>query len=95
MSRKSNAIPPLAEYVSVSPIYVDGLGAMKTIGAVTHLIFTTLQSDHCNGDRVERVIQARLIVPTDQLKEIGRMLLAGRILPAGTIDEAGEPVGIH
>jgi hypothetical protein len=93
MSQQSDANLPIAEY-SVSPTFVDGLAVIETIGAVTHLSFTMKQRDPCNN-KMERAIQARLIVPTDQLAVIGRLLLDGRIPPIAGMDDAGEPVGIH
>lgn len=55
--------------------------------------FTALQK--IDGAGMQRVVQARLTVPTDQLQAIGRAILAGRVEIASATDEAGEPVKLE
>ncbi len=86
------SIAPIVELAAPLPIFVDGLGAMTVVGAVTHLVFTALQQ--VDG-RMSRVVQARLIVPTDQLQAIGRAILAGHIEATCATDEVGEPVKLQ
>ena len=64
------------------------------MGAVTHLVFTARQADP-DGSHIDRIVQARLIVPSDQLQEIGRAVLSGRLDPAAGVDENGEPVQLN
>ena len=73
MSRRT--AEPIADPWQTSPTFVDGLAAMETIGSVTHLVFTARQTGAYEGAQRERVVQARLIVPTDQLPMIARQLL--------------------
>lgn len=95
MIGRANASLPISEPSVTVPIFVDGLSAIETIGAVTHLIFTARQKSACEGARMERVVQARLIIPTDQLDIVGKLLLAGRIDPTFGIDENEEPIRLH
>lgn len=50
---------------------------MVRVGAVTHLVFTARQISVWSETPMERVVQARLIVPTDQLDTMGRAILRG------------------
>jgi hypothetical protein len=76
-------------------VFVDGLSMMHTVGGVTHLIFTVEQPETLASElRTERLVQARLIVPTDQLKAIARALLSGQV-DTPYVGTAGEPVGLH
>jgi hypothetical protein len=84
---------PISEPFGVPSIFIDGLSEMSTIGAVTYLIFTARQKSPIGG-QVERIVQARMIVPTDNLQVIGRALLAGEVAEAPT-DENGDTVGLH
>jgi len=47
------------------------------------------------GGTIYRILQARLVVPTDQLQAIGRVLLTGRLDIERTTDETGEPAAVH
>lgn len=89
--------PVIIDQGTVPPVFVDGLAAIWKVGAVSHLLFTALQpapdSDAWAEPPAARVVQARLVVPTDQLKVIGRALLDGRVHAAA--DEAGELVRLQ
>ena len=63
-------------------------------GAVAHLIFT-LRSPRVPDGCMERAVQVRLVVPTDQVAPIGKLLLAGRLDPSVPVDDNGEAVGLH
>jgi hypothetical protein len=91
MSKKPAA--PIVEPCPITSVFVDELGAMTHLGAVTHLIFSARQEIAYDGS-TERVVQARLIVPTDQLQKIGRALLAGQV-DAAPVDATGEPAALH
>jgi hypothetical protein len=83
----------IIERVAIASTPADALSAIIPIGAVTHLLFTQ-QEPETDGS-IYRVLQVRLVVPTDQLQAIGRLLLAGRLDIAKAIDDQGEPVGVH
>ncbi len=85
---------PIAEPSVTIPIFVDGLSAMQTLGSVTHLIFTARQTSAFDGS-TERVVQARLIIPADQMVVIGRQLLSGRIDGAFSVNDAGEKTALN
>ena len=61
---------PINEPCPISPTFVDGLSAMQTIGAVTHL--GAFRADYyLYVPGLERIVQARLLIlPTDQLQAI-------------------------
>jgi hypothetical protein len=88
--------PQIAETIAARPTFADELIGIVPAGAVTHLIFACL---HFNAEYggTYREVQARLVVPTDQVQKIGKALLSGRLdLPAPRDgDEGGEPVGLH
>jgi len=44
---------------------------------------------------VEHEVQARLVVPNDQLQAIGRAILAGHVAPTNATNSDGEPVELH
>jgi hypothetical protein len=85
---------PINESSPICPTFVDGLSGIITFGAVTHLIFTVRQ--RWGGiDNTERVVQARLVVPSGELQAIGRAILAGRVELQRAEDESGEAVLLH
>jgi hypothetical protein len=87
---------PINEPLWIGPTFIDGLSAIVTMGSVTHLIFTARQ--RCEWDTVsktERIVQARLVIPSCELQAIGRAILAGRIELQRAEDENGEPVPLH
>jgi hypothetical protein len=84
---------PVIETMCIAPTFVDGLSAVLPVGPVTHLIFTIRQPSSGNAS-MERIMQARLIVPTSELQTIGRALLAGEVAEP-PVDENGEIVGLH
>jgi len=86
-----NSIGPIVESRAITPIFADGLSSILQVGTVTHLTFTAREADFAGSVTIERVVQVRLIVPTDQLKAIGNMMLAGRDEPGVGADNSGEP----
>ncbi|MGO9698123.1 MAG: hypothetical protein ACLPX7_02540 [Xanthobacteraceae bacterium] len=93
MSANNDTPAPMVELCFAAPIFVDGLSEMTAVGPVTHLVFTALQK--IDGEGMRRVVQARLTVPTDQLKAIGHAMLAGHVKVGCPTDEAGEPVKLQ
>jgi hypothetical protein len=85
---------PIAESSVVIPIFVDGLSAMQTFGSVTHLVFTARQTSVFDGS-TERVIQARLIIPADQMIVIGRQLLSGCIDDVELANNGGRKTALN
>jgi hypothetical protein len=71
------------------PIFVEDLGAIIPAGPITHLLFTLRQPSTCSG-RIERILQVRLIVPTDAVREIGKAMLAGRLAMPLSSEEESE-----
>jgi hypothetical protein len=67
---------PIIETSCATPVYVDELSIVKTVGAVTHLVFSSRQPVSHEPNRFERIVQQRMIVPTDQLNTMARALLA-------------------
>jgi hypothetical protein len=72
---------------------VDALSAVVPLGTVTHLIFTMREPD--TDGSINRIVQARLAVPTEQLQSIGRTILSGRLDLQETPDDDSEPVALH
>jgi hypothetical protein len=58
------------------------------------LLFATRQPSAA-AECVERILQTRLVVPTDQLKAIGLAILAGRMESVPATDANGDPVTAH
>jgi hypothetical protein len=85
---------PVYEPWAVQPSYVDSITAIVPLGPVTHLLFAVRQPSG-SAECVERTLQARLIVPTDQLKAIGLAILAGRMEIVPATDANGDPVTAH
>ena len=83
---------PLVEPYTAATAFVEEVSAIATLGSTTHLTFAARQAE-VDGS-VVRVIQVRLIVPTDQLKAIGRAILAGQVAVVPVRDD-GEPVALH
>jgi hypothetical protein len=83
---------PLVEPYTASTAFVEEVSAIVTLGSTTHLTFVARQAE-VDGS-VVRVIQVRLIVPTDQLKAIGTAILTGQVAAAPVRDD-GEPVALH
>ena len=88
-------VEPLSEPFSIVPSFVDALSGIHTLGPVTHLVFTARQISTFDGSSVERLVLARLIVPTDLLTTIGRSLLRGQVAPLCAADQDGNPVELH
>lgn len=84
---------PLYEPACVSLVFVDELSVITTLGSITHLIFSAQRRSIDDG-RAERVVEARLIIPTDRLQAIGRALLAGQVHTV-PVDAFGEPAELH
>jgi hypothetical protein len=89
-----NRSEPVLEAWAVQPSYVDSLAAIIPLGPVTHLLFAVRQPSS-SAEIIERTLQVRLIVPTDQLKAIGLAILAGRMDIVPATDANGEPVTAH
>jgi hypothetical protein len=83
---------PILDVYAVSPAFVDEVVAIMTIGVTTHLTFACRQPE--TDGSVSRVVQARLIVPTDQLKAIGRAILAGQVISVPVRDDR-EPIALQ
>jgi hypothetical protein len=83
---------PLVEPYTTSTAFVEEVSAIVTLGSTTHLTFAARQVE--SDGNVVRMIQARLIVPTDQLQTIGRAILAGQVAVAPVRDD-GEPIAVH
>jgi hypothetical protein len=86
---------PISDLSANCTIPVDELSAIFHVGALTHLVFTLRQPNATRGIGVERIVQARLLVPTDQLQKIGRLLRAGRVDPSTGVGEDGEKVSLQ
>ena len=82
---------PILEMGQNVPAYVDELSVIKPMGAVTHLIFTARQPEAHQPDGFSRVVQLRMVIPTDQLNTIARAMLA-REAAVRVYDDAREPV---
>lgn len=83
---------PIIKSQTVPATFVDGLSSITHVGAVTHLIFTVRQPAGHDPRSVDRVVQARLVVPTEQLQAMGRAMLVGKLDP--TVDVPCRP-GLH
>ena len=83
---------PLYEPFSIPAAFVEEVSAIATFGSITHLIFASRQAESDGG--VARIVQARLIVPTDRLQAIAKAMLAGQVAVAPSWD-GGEPVALH
>jgi hypothetical protein len=70
---------PVHEPCPAPTIFVDGLCTVTAMGGVSHLTFTARQVNIYDA-KIERHIQVRLIVPSDQLQTIGRAILAGQVV---------------
>jgi hypothetical protein len=86
---------PINEPSLICPTFVDGLRGIITMGAITHLIFTARQRCEWITVGTERIVQARLVVPSSELQAIGRAILAGRVELQRAEDENGEAVLLH
>ena len=88
-------VEPIHDPYSIGPTFVDGLSVIEAVGPVTHLVFTSRQTPVWQGSKPERIVQCRLVVPTDQLITIARQLLAGRVDEHGPVDYEGEPLPLN
>jgi hypothetical protein len=79
---------PLVEISIAAPIFADELSAVVPDGTMTHLIFSARQPR--TDGVMERVVQYRLVVPTDRLQLIGRTMLSGRLELVPSDGEDGE-----
>jgi hypothetical protein len=69
---------PIVDPGNVLEVFTDDVAAVTPFGAVTHLLFTLRRQDPYSGTN-ERVLQLRLIIPTEQVKRIGRVVMDGRL----------------
>jgi len=75
------------EACHIDPVFVDELSAIIPAGDVTHLVFSVrMPSTH--GGAMERILQSRLIVPTNSVSGIGRLMSAGSLeMPSNPDDD--------
>ena len=78
MALQKGIVTPLIEPTPLPPVFADELAAVLPVGAVTHLLFIAKQPD---GQEVERVLQVRLVVPTDQIALMCQRLASGKVVP--------------
>ena len=88
-------VETITNSTSAYPIFVDGLSAVTPVGTVTHLLFTTRQTSTYEKGVIERVVQARLVVPTDLLETIARIMLAGKLDIEADEADREEVVAVH
>jgi hypothetical protein len=82
---------PVVDY-SCEPTYVDDLCSVEELGGVSHLAFTFLHRNY--GEKPERKIVARLILPNGVRTRIARALLAvGQTRP--DLHDAGDADSEH
>lgn len=82
---------PLYEPFSISTAFVDEIAGVIPSGSVTHLVFASSQPN-ANGE-MERLVQARLIVPTERLQAIGKAILQGHMDQLG--NDQFEPLRLQ
>ena len=83
---------PLVESCMAATAFVEEVSAIATLGSTTHLTFAARQVE--TDGNVVRMVQARLIVPNDQLKAIGTAILTGQVAIVPVRDD-GEPIAMH
>ena len=83
MSKAKNI--PVVDF-GVQPTYVDDLCQIDELGPTTQLTFavTTRQT---HKEELERVVAVRLIIPTALRMTIGKQLLAGGEIHAGSPED--------
>ncbi len=86
---------PIIESCMATPVYVDELSIVKTVGPVTHLVFCSRQPASHDPNKFERTVQQRLVVPTDQLNAMARSLLAREAAVRINGDLAGDERPLH
>jgi hypothetical protein len=73
-----------------SKVFADDLSAVIPAGAVTHLVFSTLQPEPYSG-KLDRIVALHLTIPTDQVARITGLLAKGRLpLPTRVGQQAEE-----
>jgi hypothetical protein len=81
---------PIVDPGNVLEVFADGVAAVTQLGAVTHLLFTLRRLDPYSNT-TEQVLQLRLIIPTEQVQRIGRIVMEGRLeIPQQQRDQEGE-----
>jgi hypothetical protein len=83
---------PLVEPYTAATAFVEEVSAIATLGSTTHLTFASRQVE--TDGSVVRLVQVRLIVPTEQLQMIGKAILAGQVATVPMGDD-GEPIALH
>jgi hypothetical protein len=86
-------IEPL-ECGNPAEVFADDLAAVTQLGSVTHLLFSARQPDPYDR-RIHRVLQLRLIVPTEQIKRIGLIIARGQLEMQQTGDTEADAVVVH
>ena len=85
---------PLLDLMALTPVYADELSIVKTMAGVTFLVFSSRQPDTSNPEKCDRVVQLRLIVPTDALNTMARAMLA-REAAVRNGDQYGDEKPLH
>jgi hypothetical protein len=75
-------------------IFADDVAAVTQLGSVTHVLFTARQQATYDG-KIYRAVQLRLVVPTEELQRIGRIVTSGRLELQQTGDDENDTLVIH
>ena len=86
-------IEPL-EFGNPVEVFADDVAAVTRLGSVTHLLFTARIQDTYEG-KIHRYVQLRLIVPTERVREIGRIITSGRFELQRTTGEENDTILVH
>jgi hypothetical protein len=86
---------PIIEMGQNIPAFVDELSIVKPMGAVTHLVFSARQPEADRTTSITRIVQVRLIVPTDQLNTMAKAMLAREAAVRMNGDDAWSEPAIH
>jgi hypothetical protein len=73
-------------------VFADGVAMVTPLGPVTHVLFTARQRSTYEN-RIDRVVQLRLILPTEHIQAIGRAILSGEV--SLRADQFGNEVPMH
>jgi hypothetical protein len=68
----------ILEYNSVNDVFVEELAAIENLGPCRRLIFTTRRHiEYGEGNKLHRVVVAKLILPVENLPELAQVILQG------------------
>lgn len=81
----------ITENIPIAPVFADRLAAVQQVGVMTHLCFTAGRPDNYSQGGLEHVLEARIIVPTIELRAIAAAILAGQVstgnpVPSDVVD---------